>query len=404
MTINFYLDSNNKLKGSRSIYLYVRDVGGTIKIRIGEKITLKDWDQARQRAKARYIGSPELNEYLNTLENRVRRRIRTVLLEDHDRSFAEIKKAVFDLVHPPKATDRTNEFFDHYQAFLTVRAVVCQSATMTKYKTLLKHLRAFEKATRFTFMYENIDQRFFDEFTAYLWEVVGLTNNTVEKYLTLFRTFLNWTVDRKFSSDLTYRSFRLKKEKVEHIYLTESELTQLYNYDYSDHPCFDKVRDIFCFQCFTGQRFSDVSEMRFVDIRDNEWHLRTRKTKLILKVPLSRFAQAIVKKWSHLDKLPSISNQKTNQYLKQICRQAGIDTPVTLTRYKAKQRITMTKPKYELVTSHCGRRTFITLSLAKRIPQHTVMRLSGHTNAAEFSKYVVITDTAATDEMNRAWS
>ena len=142
----------------------------------------------------------------------------------------------------------------------------------------------------------------------------------------------------------------------------------IYNYNIQNKTL-ASVRDVFCFGCFTGQRFSDISKIKSKDIINDTWHLRTTKTKDRLEIPLNKFALEILAKYaSNVSLLPIMSNQKTNLYLKEIGKLLEIDTETTRTRYQGHLAIEEIKPKYAFMSTHTARRTFVTLSLEKGIP------------------------------------
>ena len=91
-------------------------------------------------------------------------------------------------------------------------------------------------------------------------------------------------------------------------------------------------------------------------------------------------------------KLPvSISNQKTNIYLKELGEFAGINEPLLITKYRGVEVVEIKEPKYNLMTSHTARRTFVTLSLEKGMRPETVMEITGHKDYKMFKKYKLLT-------------
>ena len=93
-----------------------------------------------------------------------------------------------------------------------------------------------------------------------------------------------------------------------------------------------------------------------------KWFLRTQKTKDLIEIPLNDFALEILNKY--FDKglaLPTISKEYSNKYLKELGRMANISELITITRYIGAERVEETKPKYELISNHMSRRTFVTL-------------------------------------------
>ncbi|RZL15354.1 MAG: site-specific integrase, partial [Pedobacter sp.] len=169
--------------------------------------------------------------------------------------------------------------------------------------------------------------------------------------------------------------------------------------DLTKNPGLAKVRDLFCFAAFTGQRYSDVAGLRPEHIKGNTWHLRVQKTTELNRIPLNEFALEILNRYPG-QQLPAISNQKTNDYLKIIGGLAGIDEPITLHRYRGSEKIERTEPKSHFIGTHTARRTFATLMLEKGMRPEVVMRIGGWKDYRSFKKYIRLTDKVAEAEMN----
>lgn len=99
--------------------------------------------------------------------------------------------------------------------------------------------------------------------------------------------------------------------------------------------------------------------------------------------------------------LPVISNQRMNDYLKEIGRICQIDEPITITTYKGNTRIEKTYKKYELLSTHCGRRTFVCNALMLGIPANIVMQWTGNSNYEAMRPYIAIADNARKTAMER---
>ena len=148
------------------------------------------------------------------------------------------------------------------------------------------------------------------------------------------------------------------------------------------------MRDLFIFQLYTGQRYSDIKQVTQKDIINGIWHLRSQKTKTINQIPLSQECLVILNKYNY--ELPIISNQKQNDNLKELCKHLEINTPITLVRYKGQERIEIVKKKYELIGTHTARRSFVSLMLIKGMPIPLIQSITGHKNLKSFSKYIGI--------------
>ncbi len=413
MTYNYYLNFNqtcNKI----AIKLYLREKKQTFVMHTGEfiegkaglslnEVAKKYWDSKAKIVKSNYIGSPELNEYLISFKNNVMSFIRKLKTENQNISFKDIQKAIIESNKPKTA----NDFFSVYNDFILLRKNEVRPLTTQKFKTLLNILNDFQTAAKYKIEFATLNLLFKDKFFNYLVETKKNSQNTIAKYFDLLRTFLLWATERKINDNLEFKKFKVKTVPTDIVYLTEIELDRLYNYDFSNALKFDRVRDVFCFLCFTGQRWGDVESFKFSDVRNTEWYLAAaEKTMQFNKIPLQDRALAIIDKYQKqgLSKLPTISNAKTNDYLKDVCKIVGINDIMTYIEFVGSERIETTYKKYELIGTHTGRRSFVTLSLEKGMRAETLMQITGHKDWKSFKKYIKITENIKIKAVNEIWN
>jgi integrase len=118
------------------------------------------------------------------------------------------------------------------------------------------------------------------------------------------------------------------------------------------------------------------------------------KTKEPLTVHLNRYSKAILKRYEDFDDpIPLISDQKSNLYIKEICKAVGFSDEIEVISWKGGKRFSEVYPKYELITNHVARKTFATLSLEKGMPIETVMKIGGWKSYKSFQRYVDVNDT-----------
>jgi integrase len=99
-----------------------------------------------------------------------------------------------------------------------------------------------------------------------------------------------------------------------------------------------------------------------------------------------------------------ISNQKTNNYLKELCKLAELNEVIHVEKFRGVEKIDIKKEKWEMITCHTARRTFVTLALEKGIRAEIVMAMTGHKSYRTFKKYIRVTDNVMQVEMNRLWN
>jgi integrase len=405
MNIRFYLERKDSQSGQKAIWCYVREKDKSIYINTKERIEPEYWNGKIKRSddkktkdkitKGRLQG---LNNYLNQFESKIIDVIRSVRLENFDAGFdniaAEIKKTF---------SDKTRSLFDDFDDFIAAKATKVSSSTIKKYKQTKKHLESFEKDTSYKVTYSNINALFLDKFYPYLIEKKNFIDNTVNKTISFLKVFMNWAIERKLTKNTDFRSFKIRYNKNEIIYLTEDELMTLNDLKL-DNDRLDRVRDVFCFQCFTGQRYSDIEKISFLDIKNGIWKFRAVKTGDVLEVPLNHYALSILAKYNEWESpLPIISNQKMNEYIKELCEIAEINNPIKVTKIKANKNVEEILPKFSLIGTHTARRTFISLSLKNGMKPDYIMKVVGHSDYRMMKRYLAIDNSEVRNEMDKAW-
>ena len=397
-TVNFNL-KDLKTKGESLIFLIFRYPGNRFKYSLSEKIAPKHWNLVDQKVKRSYDGSTEFNLYLKKVDTAINGIYRTAIAENIQPTLDYLRdKLKKELQH---TNERFYSFNDYFNQFLESKKTTQQYATVQVYKSLQSHLLAFQKKQGVKTTFEKIDMGFYDRLISWFINDLELLTNTVGKYIITLRAFLNWATEREYNTKTTYLKFKAPSNDVESVALTENELMQLYNYDFSDRPNLERVRDSFCFGCFTSLRFSDICEVKREYIQEGVITMVIKKTKKELVIPLNDYSKEILEKYDY--KLPTITNQKTNKYLKILGKIAKINTPITIKKYCGKKVIKTTEPKYMFLSSHTARRSFVTISLEKRMRPETVMSITGHTNYETFKKYIKLTKKIKTIEMQKVW-
>ena len=164
-----------------------------------------------------------------------------------------------------------------------------------------------------------------------------------------------------------------------------------------------------CFCCFSSLRYSDVSELKKTDIYDGAIHIVTQKTNDKITIELNDYTKSILDKYKDIEgdyALPVISNQKMNKYLKIVCKECNINEKLTNVYYKGNKRYEETKEKWELIGTHCGRRTFICNALMMGIAPNVVMKWTGHSDYKSMKPYIDIADEEKEKAMslfNKKW-
>lgn len=234
-----------------------------------------------------------------------------------------------------------------------------------------------------------------------------MKNTTIKKQLGFLKWFLRWATAKGYNKETSYQTFKPKlttpDKKV--VFLDWDELMAVYNFNIPESKKYlERVRDVFCFCSFTSLRYSDVANLKRSDVFDSYISITTIKTADSLTIELNDYSKAILKKYEkeifpNNSALPVISNQRMNEYLKELGELCGLDEPVTITYYKGNQRYDEVYPKYVLIGTHTARRTFISNALMLGIPPQTVMKWTGHSDYKAMKPYIDIADRAKAESM-----
>lgn len=301
-----------------------------------------------------------------------------------------------------------------------------REATKKSMKSFSKHMIDFFDANQVTSIdYFNEDGT--TQFVDFLRDVKQLRNATIEKYTSRLRYFIRWAEGKGYTAlKANYRP-KLQKTDKKVIFLEWKDLMKLYEFDFPDvgtvlklkdvhgyeyekrvnleKDTLERVRDVFCFCCFTSLRYSDVENLKMSNIFPGYIQITTVKTGDTLKIELNKYARAILAKYHHSKfpnnkVLPVIANQRMNQYLKEMGEICGFNEAIPVTYYRGSERVDEVYAKYELLSTHAGRRTFICNALMLGIAPQIVMKWTGHSDYQAMKPYIDIADKAKEDAMS----
>lgn len=290
--------------------------------------------------------------------------------------------------------------------------------TLKEYKSLANHMKSYEKskATRFTFEGDASILHYFSDFLTKSQNVNNITN---AKLIATFKAVLRHAKQPpyKIKSNPDYFDLKLEVKRndteLEVIALTEEELNAIRNLDLSQNRALDEARDIFCFSCATALRYQDLSRLDWDHIEDGIITIpMANKNGNRVEVALNPISQSILEKYAERSKpLPVppgkqtiISSQKLGKHIKEIGKLAGIDAKIRIVRpYGNEQRELGIFPKYQLLSIHTGRKTFITISLNSGMPVHDVMTFSTHKKYEVLKRYTFVTPERRKEVMKTFW-
>ncbi len=412
---------------------------------VGYRVKLDMWIKDAQRCKSGSThgelktSATEINNEIQRLENLANEVFKTFEVNNQFPTESEFRDAFNEANGKQVGTepDIPQTFFTIFDEF--TRTMGWQNswtpATFTKFATIRKHLYSYNSKLDLKYISEEDMLRFIDHL-----QIEGLRNTTIAKNVAFVKWFLRWAFGKGFYTGNLHLTWKPKLKgtdgnQKEVIHLTWDELMKLYDFDFStakkkvkdnsgnllldnqgnvqevdleeeNKKALARVRDVFCFCCFTSLRYSDVAKLSRSDVKNRFISIVTQKTIDGLKIQLNKYSKSILDKYEYVQfqnnkVLPVISNVKMNVHLKNMGEIVGLNESQRIVYFKGNERIEEVYPKYELLTTHCGRRTFIVNALFLGIPAEVVMRWTGHSDYKAMKPYVKIVDELKVQEMNK---
>ncbi|WP_045687753.1 site-specific integrase [Hymenobacter sp. AT01-02] len=294
-----------------------------------------------------------------------------------------------------------------FAAFIERHRLTKQAATIKSFKTTLGHLTKFwastpEGARGQVLSYDDLSADFGHRFMSYLLNVALLTDNSLSKQVDKTKQFLKDAVDCGRTRNEAFTKWRWAKRESSIVALTAAELRQLEELTLPEGHYLNNVRSLFLLSCWTGLRFSDVAALRPEHDKGDFLRITTQKTRDTLTIPVSPKARRILEDlWA--GKVHAITNQKFNAFVKELCKRAEIDTPTEWVSWRAGKREAEAPPKWSLISSHTGRKTYCSIAIERGVSLPALMRSTGHKDFKSLRRYLQLQDTHQRDEISKMW-
>ena len=267
---------------------------------------------------------------------------------------------------------------------------------------LVYNLGALEESYRVTLMPVQVTDVFWGYFIPFC-QQRGLRNSSIQTMCNHLRSILNWAVKYNATVSPTYGDFLVPKTRSWKIALTADEVSRVAYFDidrfYADRrkdfrKTMHRVRDMFVLSCNLFQRHSDMVRIEPACFERNVFRIVQQKTGNLAVVDIDKYsmepktAYRILERYGHTAPYKGgIGNY--NFYLHQLLKDVGLDDPVRVEERGADGKmVAVTRPKWQVVSSHTARRTAITVGVLRGYNIHSLRRCSGHTDLRVFDEYV----------------
>ena len=416
MNVKLYLD---KPESDESvIMLYVSFNGSHVRLSTGLKIKKSNCIvEGRTRITKIKNSFMHAKEY-NTEINRIVSFVNSYIVSNNNKGLLSKEKFVEDYknyISPYTISDADS----------TINLLIEYLDVRLNYSNGIKRINPLSKTTsrRIKYMVNNLisfvnanpkygkiksfnDIKIVYDFTEWLYKYNN-TPATITVKLGFVKQFIDWVINEKDINVKSNIKFNyVNNENLSLFALNLDEITLIKNATI-DSQMLDYYRCWFLVQCYTGLRYCDLILLNRENIKLGEriiW-LNTIKTNKIVQIPIIDDLYEIIT--SNDDLLFNTKRTNYNSYkngIKKVAKLAGLNELVPKVSYNRNVKVIKTFPKYELIGTHTARRTFITMSIKKRIPDRVIMQVSGHTSYKSFNKYIKLANEDVKKEFFEAYN
>jgi len=400
MRTRFYIEKRKDESGrllleERPVFMSVTFNGKRVIIGTGIKTDIHAWDGDLQRVSLNYPDSKGFNGWLSTLKE-IAERTMHALQHSENALSAEEFRTLFQKLKP----EYSSGFFENFLQFMDSGMSRWSASTYRKVRTIYKLLRDFEDQSGNVLSFANMDEHFLDSFIAFCTRK-AYKPSTTYKAVSILVWFLNWSSDQGFNIYREYRQFYKLMEPLQEsthtpLSLKWEELIRLKEYC-PDSRLMERARDLFCFMCFSGVRFSEIQLLKKKDMNARELIIRKPGGR-VRRLPLNKFGSGIYriyenKYYLNSTAFPSMSIITMNKYLRLMGKEAGLNRQVPNVGVGDDP-----VPLHTRLTAGVAVNTFIANALELDVPADLIAEFTGIRNDSRIHR---MKRGLAAEEMNK---
>ena len=268
----------------------------------------KLWDTKGGRVTGRSTAALETNRLLDKMRVRINKHYQEIMERDNYVTAEKVKNAFLGLEHRyhtlMQVFSRHNEDYEKQ-----VEAGMKAKATLSKYKTVYKHLQEFLNIRYHVkdIALKELTPAFISDFEMFLRTDKHCCTNTVWLYVCPLRTMVFIAINNEWLTRDPFREYEIKKEETTRSFLTKDEIRQLMEGKLKNAKQ-ELYRDLYLFCAFTGLSFADMRNLTEENIRtyfdDHEWiNINRQKTGVVSNIRLLDIAKRIIDKYRGVEEL-----------------------------------------------------------------------------------------------------
>lgn len=393
LEINFWKRASQPRKdGTFPIYLSLNLNGKKSQMTTGISVKEREWNKRAQKVKKSNKLAEVHNESLEALKVKALKKYNELQQSGEAFSVFDLRDAILDKDNECETILAT--FDAHLDKMIRLVNRGYTKATVVKYNQTRERLREFIKSNyrKEDLPLSKLSYNFMSRFEEFLKIKYNNSGTTRYKHFQRIKTVSNEAIrNGKLNGD-PFNGYRIKQTKKPLVYLTLAELQRIEE-KHIENPRLKKIQLLFLFSCYSGLAYKETFNLtptNYIEEDGASWiHIVRQKTgrpfRIVLLPQAVKYLNMIREEFQHEiphnKLLPQISNQKFNDFLKEIA---------SLCRINKK------------LTTHVARKTFSTgIALRAKVSVELLSALLGHSNiAVTTSYYTKITDEIMLNGVN----
>ena len=421
MAAKFFIRSI-KNDGSAALFLriQIKERGIDIRVSTGLNVYAKDWKRAetsaslkekyREKETTTFQKLDEIKSMVKTLEEEgihltselIKLRVYEIIYSEQIAAEKERAEAEAKALEEEQATN--------FNDFITQFINECESGkrkkkggttnvspgTVKSYKGFQAQFKEYQEARLRVIDFSDLTLEFYNDFRLFLTDK-EYSPNTIARMVKVCKTVCYAAEQLKLMDASNVRSgFDVIYKDVDNVYLTEERIQELYEYDLSHRPAWEKVKDVFVVGCLTGQRVSDykrINAKMIVTLTDGNRYIKLKqeKTGNVVYIPLDYRVEAILDKYT--GELPKVYDQKINDHIKEIGEVLGWTEIVELEEQRGAMEYTAKKRFCDLLKTHTCRRSLATNMQKAGASLSSIMAITGHSSEQQLKTYLKLDES-----------
>jgi len=461
-TMKFTLRTD-RVNKSNKCPLYFRYTYNRKYFNVPTGITLKvtEWDESLESPILKGKDALETLKMMGNIRNQIENKVEVFKRKNSRTPNVDELK---ELLNESSDLDNNQIVDDLFKLYIDKRKKNISKSTLVVYNSTLKKWKEFEELNGIKVL-SQMNIKTLGEFENFLFDMGLQPNTrgkyikTMKSFLSYISTIEEIQVPE------SYKRAKVQKEEIDFETLTQDEFEILrHHVFYTKFKSISNLREhvklsnreiligkMFLFLCSTGLSYVDFQRVKYTDIVINENKIKSEigcyikidrkknntldeciipildntidliieqlsfqkdfygdekpldfKIKEILKNVLER-AEKLNKNNPNFPFLfPKISNHEFNKEIKEVLKKIGFTNNV---RIKKRNRLgeveTLVVPKYSIISSHTGRRTYITLCIENGIRPDLIMKSTGQKKFDTLNRYIKRSEMALSREFQQ---